>query len=70
MHKNIIRRTITGLVLGLLFWSALIFLPPIYFSCILGLILLMAAFMILRTIGMCVVLHKLDFGMCKYLHNV
>lgn len=38
--KKVILRTITGLVLGLLFWVSFIYLPNIYFSFILGAILL------------------------------
>ena len=34
-----IKRLLTGLVLGLLFWTSFVYLPPIYFSFILGLIL-------------------------------
>lgn len=38
--SNLIIRTITGLALGALFWLSFIYLPPIYFSGILLLILL------------------------------
>ncbi len=33
------KRVLTGLILGLIFWTLFAYLPPIYFSCILGLIL-------------------------------
>jgi phosphatidate cytidylyltransferase len=37
---NFVKRAITGLVLGFLFWLSFVYLPPFYFSVILALILL------------------------------
>lgn len=35
------KRLFTGIILGLLFWTLFAYLPPIYFSCVLGIILLL-----------------------------
>lgn len=45
MHiQNIVTRTITALVIGALFWLSFIYLPPVYFSGILLLILVQIIF--------------------------
>lgn len=42
--KKIVKRIITGITLGVLFWSAMILFPPIFSSCVLGLILVQIIF--------------------------